>query len=441
MPSVLLIDRAGRGHALADALIRTNKEVVVHYVPGCDAIKDRHIKSYRGCSMQDHDALLELADRFRVDLVIVANVYALYEGCADVFRRNGYPAVGPSREACKLETSKVASKLLFNKYRVPQAEFRCFADPRMAKEYVASVPFKVVVKADGLSFGNGAFVCDSRQEAYDAIDLIMVERRFGDAGNQIVIEERFFGVEFSYFGLFDGKMFVPLPMAMDYPRSGDGDTGLTCAGVGSLSPHPLESPHLCTQVERRIVEPVLNGIASEALDYRGPIYFGCILVGAEVFLLEVNVRLGDPESQALLPRIESDLYTTFQNTAKSKLSATSLKLNSTCCCAVTAYQGPTEKIVDGHVAGMHQGWPTDDYVTGHEVVGLERVDSSACAVYFGNLDVTPDGRVLTASNRPFNVVGQGISLAIARENAYRNLRLIRFNGMTYRSDIGLLSKG
>src|SRR5262245_21658504 len=269
---ILLVDRSGRGHAFADLFSRTHEEATIIYAPGCPAVTTPRVISRPELSLADPGPMVRFAADERVDLVFVANTLALADGFVDAFRAAGLPVIGPDRAASRLETSKIYSKGLFARYGIPSPAYAAFDDPEAARRHVRSAPYQVVVKADGLCGGNGAFVCDDEAEALAAVDRLMVERIFGDAGTRIVVEERIAGREVSFFVLLDGEGYLLLPMALDYPKSDDGNRGVVSAGMGALSPHPLESAELATRVETEILHPLLRLISNEKLHYNGVIY-------------------------------------------------------------------------------------------------------------------------------------------------------------------------
>ena len=439
MSKVLLVDRSGRGHAFADLFVRTNPDVTVLYAPGCGAIHEERIVPVPDVSLSDLDALAALAEREKVDFVFVANAVALAGGFAGALRGRGIPAIGPSREAAMLEASKTFGKQVCARHGVPVSEHAFFDDPDAAKAYVRSVPHQVVVKADGLCGGNGSFVCDTVADADAAIDKIMVERAFDEAGDRIVIERRLFGREVSIFAMYDGESFVLLPMAMDYPKSDDGNTGVTSGGMGAFSPHPLESPELARKAHREILEPLGRAIREEGLEYTGIIYAGCMLTDDRLVLLEINVRLGDPEAEAVLPRIESDFMEICRAVLDGRLDGRELAVSDRFFCNVTAAQGRTRQLArNGRSRGWYSGWPYGRYGKHYPITGIEKVDRSACRVFIGEALDHPEKGLVSDGGRVIHVVGFGDTLAEASRNAYDNIRHIHFEGMRYRTDIGVV---
>ena len=430
---ILLVDRSGRGHAFADLFSRTHQDATIYYAPGCPAVATPRVLSRPELSLADPGPMVRFAADEGIDLVFVANTMALADGFVDAFREAGLPVIGPDRAATRLESSKIYSKGLFAQYGIPSPAYAAFEDPEAAREHVRRAPHQVVVKADGLCGGNGAFVCDDEAEAFAAIDRLMVQRVFGDAGARIVVEERIQGREVSFFVLLDGESYLLLPMGLDYQKSDDGNRGVISAGMGAISPHPLESAGLTARVEKEILHPLLDLIAREGLRYNGVIYLGCMLVDGEApQLLEINARMGDPEAEVIFPRIETDFAGLCRTILDRKLGGATLSLNDLCCCDVVATQGPTEG---------HPGWPFGAFSRHHPITGLEAVDPARCRVFLGEAQVL-DGvlggqRLVTDGGRAVHLVGLGTTVSAAVANAYEGIGHVRFEGLRYRSDIGL----
>jgi phosphoribosylamine--glycine ligase len=425
---VLLVDHSGRGHATADLFVRTNEDVVVHYVPGCAAVEHERIRTWPRISMDRPEPFVAYAREHDVDLVYVSNPVTVAAGFVDAFRAAGFRVVGPDRRAARIESSKVEAKQLFERYGIPSPEHVSFDDVEAALAYVRRCPYQVVVKADGMSAGNGAYVCDDAADAVAAVRDLMVDRLFGDAGDRIVVERRYFGREVSFFALVDGERYLTLPMSLDYPKSDDGNRGVDSAGMGALSPHPLETPELVDRIERTLLEPVMRCISAEGLDYTGVIYLGCMLVDGEPLLLEINARMGDPEAEVVFPRVESDFVELCDGMVEGALDGRPVELNDTSFCTISITQGPT-------ASGL-PGWPYGDHDRGHPVTGIERVDPSQCRLFLGQATVLPGKGLTTDGGRVAQVCGFDETMAGAVENAYANVGHLEFEGIRYRTDIG-----
>jgi phosphoribosylamine---glycine ligase len=429
---VLLVDHSGRGHAFADLFARTGGEIEVHYAPGCAAIREPRIVSVPSLALSDPGPsdprpMVDYAREVGVDLVLVSNPVAVAEGFVDHFREAGLAVIGPDRAAARLESSKVEAKELFRRYGIPTPAHRSFDDPEAARRYVREVDGPVVVKADGMCGGNGAFVCDGVEDASAALTSLMVHRVFGGAGERVVVEERLYGREVSFFALLDGSSWLRLPMALDYPKSDDGNRGVDCAGMGALCPHPLESADLVERIERRILHPLMELIAAERLLYTGVVYLGLILVDDEPYLLEINARMGDPEAEVVFPRLENDFSDLCRAILDRSLHQRRLRSNGRCFCSVAATQGPTPG---------YPGWPYGPFERHLEVRGHERVDAARARVFLGQATVLSDGRLVGAGGRVVHVVGFGESIGEAVENAHSQIACVEFRGERHRSDIG-----
>jgi phosphoribosylamine--glycine ligase len=436
LSKVLLVDRSGRGHAYADLLVRTNPEVRVIYAPGCAAIAHARIRSVPELTLDDPRPYVELAIKEQVDFALVGNTLALAAGFVDAFRDRQIPVIGPDKAAGRLETSKIYGKLLCQKYGIPVADFAWFADAAEARAHVERVGAPVVVKADGLCGGNGSFVCDSVEEAVRAIDLMMGQKSCGAAGDRVVIERKLEGRELSIFAVVDGHDFTLLPMALDYPKSDDGNRGVTCGGVGAVSPHPLESDRDLRREQEQLMRAVMRCIVAEGLTYTGVIYLGCMLTQAGLVVLEINVRLGDPEAEVVLPRITSDFMRTCQAVFDGDLGRQRIDLDTLTYCDVVATQGPTPKGVNGRIAGQYPGWPYGEFGRHYPISGLDRVDVTRSRIFMGEALQHRDLGLVSDGGRVLHVVGFGADAAQAAQHAYANIAQIVFEGIRYRTDIG-----
>jgi phosphoribosylamine--glycine ligase len=437
--SVLLVDHSGRGHAFADLFVRTHPEVVVFYAPGCAAIDHPRIVSVPGLSLDDAEAAAEFAGAEGVDFAFVANANALADGTVDVLRARGIATIGPDRAAARLESSKSYTKDLCARHGIPVAEYAWFDDVEPARDYVASRPGGVVVKADGLCGGNGSFVCDTMEEASAALDVLMVERKFGAAGDRVVVEDKLDGTELLFFALTDGIEYRLLPMAADYPWSDDGNTGIVCGGMGAFGPHPHDTPEVRELFSTTILGPLLTAIRQEGLVYTGVIYVGCMLGGDGLRLLEVNVRMGEPEAEVILPRVRADFVAICRSILERRLDRDlALDLDDRHYCNVVATQGPTRQVARGRNKGWYRGWPYGRHGRNYPITGIDAVDPERCMVFLGQASVDPVKGLVTDGGRCVHVVGLGPTRADAVAAAYDNLRRIHFDGIRYRTDIGVV---
>jgi phosphoribosylamine--glycine ligase len=428
MRNVMVVDYSGRGHAFADLYVRTNPDVTVHLVPGCGAIEEDRVVPCPQFSMADPAPMVEYARQIEADLVTVTNPSALAAGFIDAFRAAGIPTIGPDRSAARLESSKIFTKELCAKYGIATAAYQSFTDAGKAIAYVRETGAPLVVKADGLCYGNGAFVCDTEDEAIHAIERLMVTKDFGAAGDVILIEEKIIGSEQLYFALVSGGRHVMLPAAVDYPRTGDGNTDVMCGGMGAFSPSPLETAEDNARFAEQMMLPLLAAIEAEGLDYSGVIYIGCFLVGEKLYLIEINARMGDPEAEVVLPRITDDWVEVSRAVLDRRLDEVGpLTLSDDVFVGVVAIQGPT--------GPDFPGWPYGAYSRGNAIDGLTKVDSR---VFFGGARLDEDGRLVTDGGKVLHVVGRGRTRAEAADDAYRGIAEIDFAGIRYRTDIGRL---
>lgn len=435
----MVIDRSGRGHAISDLFVRTNPLVEVYYVPGCAGITHERIISFPDISLNDVDSIVSLAKREKVDVAFVGNTIALVNGYVDAFVAAGIKVIGPDKLASQLESSKSYAKRLCTKYNIPVAEHKIFTDFEDAKHYVESIDHNVVVKADGLCGGGGSYVCSSTQEAVKAIESLMVEKIHGEAGTTIIIERRLPGIELSFFALYDGKTFVTLPMALDYKRADDGNVGVNGGGMGSFSPHPLESEELNIKVHKEILDPLRECIREEGLNYNGIIYVGAMLSENNLSVLEFNIRLGDPEAEAVLPRIESDFFAVCEAIIGGTLDGINLKTNDKYFCNVVATQGKTRQVSsDGKNKGWYRGWPYGRYGRGYPISGLNNVNEDQCCIFIGEADFKSGKGLVSDGGRVIHVVGIGFTKEDAIASAYENIKKVQFEGVRYRTDIGVI---
>jgi phosphoribosylamine--glycine ligase len=434
---VMLVDHSGRGHAFADLFTRTNPDVTVHYAPGCAAIAHPRIVSTPELTLADPAPMAEYAQRAGMDLVVVANANALADGFIDAFRAAGLPTIGPDRAAARLESSKSYTKRLCRTHGVPIADFEIFDDVEAARAYVRAAGGRVVVKADGLCGGNGSFVCGGVDEALAALDRLMVRRDFDAAGDRVVVESRLDGTELLFFALVAGDGYLMLPMAADYPWSDDGNRGVICGGMGSFSPHPYQSPEQVERFEGQILRPLLAAMRAEGIDYTGVLYVGTMLVGDQLHLLEINVRMGEPEAEVVLPRVQNDFTAVCRAMLDRDLARIgALTVTDEYLCNVVATQGATRQMANGKTKGWYKGWPYGRHGKHYPITGLDQVDRERVHIFLGQATELPDKGLVTDGGRCLHVVGRGESLAAAADAAYQALDRIDFNGIRYRTDIG-----
>lgn len=431
MRNIVVVDHTGRGHAFADLFVRTNPDVTVHLAPGCGGIKDDRIVPVSGVDILDPGPTVAYAKRIGADMALVAHPRPLTLGFVDAFRAAGIPTIGPDSAATRLESSKKFTKELCAKYGIATAGYRYFEEPEPAMAYVREHGAPIVVKPNESCKGNGVFVCDTVDEAIDAIRRLMIDREFGPGGATLVIEEKLVGRELLYFALVGGRNHLMLPMAVDYQRSDDANLGVMCGGMGAFSPTPDDTPAGIARFEATMLRPLLNAAADEGLHYTGVIYVGCMLVGDDLHLIEINARMGDPEAEVVFPRITSDFAAVCDAILADRLDRhPPLAVSDEYFVNVVAGQGATRS-----GDRTYPGWPYGDYGTGYPITGLDAVDPTYCQVFYGAATTDEAGRVVTDGGKVLNLVGRGATLEEAANNAYRGIAEVDFQGIRYRNDI------
>ena len=418
---ILVVGSGGREHALVRALAGSARTPALLAAPGNPGTA-RHATNV-DVAADDFDGLLDLAERESIDLTIVGPEQPLVEGLVDRFREEGHRIVGPTAAAARLEGSKAFADQFMARHDIPTASFRVFGADEYdaAAAHLDAVGAPIVVKADGLAAGKGAFVCSTLEEAHDALDQIVRDRAFGDAGDQVVIEEKMEGEEVSIFALTDGSRYVLLTPSQDHKPIGEGGTGPNTGGMGAFAPAPIVDPSLLTRICREIVEPTLQGMQDEGIPYTGVLYCGLMITEEGPKVVEYNCRLGDPEAQVVLPLVESDLVDVFERVAEGDLDTGALRASSkAAACVVLA----------------SDGYPID-YDTGVEITGIDEAEAlPEVSVLHAGTRQRADGTLVTDGGRVLGVTALGSDLAQALERAYEGVDAIHFDGKTVRTDIG-----
>jgi phosphoribosylamine--glycine ligase len=418
---ILVVGSGGREHALVEALSQSDQTSALFAAPGNPGTAQKATNV--GLEATDLDGLVEFAETEAIDLTLVGPEQPLVDGIVNRFEAAGLPIVGPTQAAARLEGSKAFADQFMARHDVPTASFRVFdADAYdEASAYLDEVGAPIVVKADGLAAGKGAFVCSTLEEAHDALDEIVRRRSFGAAGDQVVIEEKMEGEEVSVLALTDGARYVLLPPSQDHKPIGEGGTGPNTGGMGAFAPAPIVDGTLLSRICRDIIEPTLQGMQEEGTPYRGVLYCGLMITDEGPKVVEYNCRLGDPEAQVVLPLVESDIAAVFRDLADGDLQGKNLRtVPGAAACVVLA----------------SDGYPID-YETGFEISGIADAEAlEGVSVVHAGTRLTPDGRLVTDGGRVLGVTARGADLPTALDRAYDGVERVHFEGKTVRRDIG-----
>jgi phosphoribosylamine---glycine ligase len=415
---ILVVGSGAREHALVWKCLRSPLAERIYVAPGNGGTA----AIARNVAVQADDApqLARLARKQKIDLAILGPEAAIAAGVGDALRDADVPVFGPSRNAGRIENSKAFAKEVMVAAGIPTAAFATFTDAEPARRYARKLDGRVAVKADGLALGKGVIVCGSRQEADEAIDAMLVRHSFGRAGATVVVEERLEGPEVSVFGLCDGSRVVPLEAARDFKRARDGDEGPNTGGMGAYSPPAGVGDDLVLEATRTVLRPALHELGNRDLDYRGVLYAGLMLTSDGIKVLEFNARFGDPETQVVLPRLQSDLVPLLLAAAMGHLP----------------WRRPRMDWSDQPAVGVvvaSRGYP-DAYQTGFEVQGLNTIPEGVLIFHAGTRLVSSRGLV-TSGGRVLTTVGMGADVDEARMRALSGAVRVRFPGAFFRKDI------
>ena len=403
----------GREHALSWKLSTSEKIDQVYAAPGNGGTL-QNVE----LSVTDIEGLAKFAQEKNC-FTVVGPEDPLAAGIVDAFVEKGLPIFGPSKNAAKLESSKIWAKEFMKRNSIPTADFEIFDDAQKAKDFVKSYEKPVVIKADGLAAGKGVIVCKNKDEANDAIDTILTKKSFGDAGSKIIIEERIDGVEASYIALCDGKIGIPMATSQDHKRVFDNDEGPNTGGMGAYSPTPIIDEKLGIEIQEKIIDKTIHAMHDEGFEFKGFLYAGIMIKDGIPYVLEYNVRMGDPECQPILMRLDSDLYDYLHASYEGKLNELpeiSWK-NQYSVCVVLA----------------SKGYPSS-YPTGDEITGFENISSDAFVFHAGTKK--QDDKIKSNGGRVLGVTALGSSLEDAINNAYDACNHIHWTNKYHRTDIG-----
>ena len=414
---VLVIGGGGREHSLVWKIAQSPEVSKIFCAPGNPGISE--LAECIDITADQTSLLCEFAVKEDVGLTVVGPEAPLVDGIVDVFSKHNLKVFGPDQKAAILEDSKVFSKLLLRKHGIPTADFKCFDDHSQARHYVLSRGAPIVVKADGLSKGKGVFVCKTNDEALQAIDSIMKDRVFGNAGDQVVIEECLTGEEVSLLAFTDGRTIVPMESSQDHKTVYDGDEGPNTGGMGAYSPVPIMTSELYREVEKNILVPTVHAMNKEGRPYKGVIYIGLMITFAGPMVLEFNVRFGDPEAQVILTRMKSDIVPIMLATISGGLDNVDLEwFPQASVCVVMA-------------AGGYPG----QYDNGKEIKGLDSLKNQEGISVFHAGTKSENEKIVTNGGRVLNVVACGRDIKEAQKKVYEAVSKISFDGAHYRRDI------
>jgi phosphoribosylamine--glycine ligase len=367
---------------------------------------------------EDSEGLLKFAKENHIDITVVGPEQPLANGIVDLFSKNGLAIFGPTQKAAEIESSKVFAKDLMQQHGIPCAKSQAFSDIEKAKDYVKTQKLPIVLKAGGLAEGKGVIIAESVMDADKVLDEMMQAKKFGAAGNNVVIEEHLVGREMSFFIFTDGKTIAPTVPACDYKRIYDGNQGPNTGGMGSYSPPEFYNDLLGNIIMKTIMEPVTLALADEGRPYQGTLYGGLMMTNHVPKVIEFNARLGDPETQVVLPRLKTDLVDIMLAVVNNSLDKMKIEFDNNACVGVVMASG---------------GYP-GSYKTGFPISGLDEIDKDIIVFHAGT-KAGEKGEVLTNGGRVLTVVGRGKDLAEAREKVYNNITRIKFEGSYYRRDI------
>lgn len=418
--NILVLGSGGREHAIAWKLAQSRKAGAIFIAPGNAGTSA--VGTNIPVDPDNFGQVKKAVTDYNIGMVVVGPEAPLVSGINDFFLQDDMlrevPVIGPRKPAAMLEGSKDFAKAFLTRHSIPTAAYKSFQKDTLneAGAFLRTLTPPYVIKADGLAAGKGVIIADSISEAEEEMKAI-ADGRFGDAGKKIVIEQYLSGIELSAFIITDGKSYKLLPSAKDYKRVGEGDQGLNTGGMGAVSPVPFADEQFMEKVRLKIIEPTMKGLSDEGIEYRGFMFFGLMNVKGNPFVIEYNARLGDPESEVILPRIKSDLFDLLEGVANGELSEKELVIDDRFVTTVMLVSG---------------GYP-GSYSKGYEISGLDRV--SNCVVFHSGTKIN-DNKIITAGGRVLSVSSWGLTMKEALEGSYRNAELISFRDVYCRKDIG-----
>lgn len=414
---ILITGSGGREHAIAFSLSKNEYVEKIYCAPGnagtyyenkCENVKLNGI-----------DEFVSFAKEKNIDLTIVGSEDLLVEGIVDIFQKNNLKIFGPNKKGAMLEGSKAYAKDFMKKYGIKTALYQTFNDCNKAKEYLKNIDYPIVIKASGLALGKGVVICNNINEANKALEEMMIKKVFGEAGSEIVIEEFLEGYEASILSITDGETIIPFISAKDHKKALDNDEGLNTGGMGTIAPNPYYTKEVEDLFIKDILNPTLQGMKKENISFAGIIFFGLMITKKGVYLLEYNVRMGDPETQSVLTLMESDYLSLIESAMDKKLKDINIKWKDKHACCVVMASG---------------GYPSS-YNKGYKITGINDINGK-CFIAGAKLDENKD--IITSGGRVLNVVNIADSLEEARKLTYNDIEKIDFKDKYFRKDIGLI---
>jgi phosphoribosylamine---glycine ligase len=417
---LLVVGSGGREHALVWKLKKSKHVSKIFWAPGNGGADG--LSEALPIAAESLQEIIKFTLDNKIDFVVVGPEAPLTLGLVDLLEEEGVKTYGPSKKAARLESSKIFTKEFCVKYSIPTSGYWIFTDSKKAEDFLKSseAKFPIVLKADGLAAGKGVIIAKDIREAKDAVNKIMVEKEFGEAGSRLLIEEFLAGEEASVMAVCDGENSVILPTARDFKRALDSDKGLNTGGMGAISPAPIIKEDQLPAIKKTIFDKTLMAMAAEGNPFKGTLYAGLMLTQDGPKLLEFNARFGDPETQAVIPRIKSDLFELLYAASEGKLGNIELEISP-------------EKAVS--VVATSKGYP-GSYQKGFRITGIKEAENCGSIVFHAGTS-RKDGNVFTNGGRVLNITALGDTVARAREMVYKSLSYIKFEGITFRSDIAL----
>ncbi|MCR5055079.1 MAG: phosphoribosylamine--glycine ligase [Lachnospiraceae bacterium] len=415
---VLVVGSGGREHAIVSSVSKSKKVDKIYCAPGNAGIAE--LAECVDIKAMEFDKLASFAEEKHIDLTIIGMDDPLVGGVVDVFEQKGLRVFGPRKNAAILEGSKAFSKDLMKKYGIPTAAYEVFDDADKALEYLDNAKYPIVLKADGLALGKGVLICNTKDEAVDGVKTIMKDKKFGSAGNTMVVEEFMTGREVSVLSFVDGNTIKIMSSAQDHKRAGDNDTGLNTGGMGTFSPSPFYTPEVDAFCREHIYQKTVDAMKSEGREFKGVIFFGLMLTEEGPKVLEYNARFGDPEAQVVLPRMKNDIIDVMEACVDGTLDRVDLQFeDNAAVCVVLA----------------SKGYPVS-YEKGFPISGLDRFDGEKYFCFHAGTAKNDKGETVTNGGRVLGITALGEDLKTARENAYKATEWVFFDNKYMRNDIG-----